>query len=245
MLGNGKSSGVINEASNLLANQNMQKAADMMQTKEYLKSRDMDDVIPTKRHLVPGNNNGPANNLNAGIPVYNPVLEKEHDREDRQLDSDDDAELEMLRERRRHAMKIQQEKQVDWQNKQHGSYREIKESDFFSTVVREKGGSDDVVLHFYHKDFEKCNIMDRHLSELAPQVMSLKFVKIDVEKSPFLVEKLRVNVLPCVVLFHNDVAVDRIIGFEDLGEDDLDQNALRERILTGVKKNPADDVATF
>lgn len=243
MLGNGKSSGVINEASNLLANQNMQKAADMMQTKEYLRNRDMDDVIPTKRHLL--GNNGPARDLNAGIPVYDPKAEKADDREDRQLDSDDDAELEMLRERRRQVFKVQQIKQSEYINKQHGSYREIKEGDFFNTVVREKGGSDDVALHFFHKDFEKCLIMDRHLSELAPQLMSIKFAKIDVDKCPFLVERLRVNVLPCVLLFHNDVAVDRIIGFEDLGEDDLDQNALRERIISGVKKNPEDDISTF
>lgn len=39
----------------------------------------------------------------------------------------------------------------------------------------------------------------------------------NVENAPFLVTKLKVQVLPCVLAFVNGVSVDRIVGFEGLG----------------------------
>jgi len=39
----------------------------------------------------------------------------------------------------------------------------------------------------------------------------------NVENAPFLVVKLKVQVLPCVLAFVNGVSVDRIVGFEGLG----------------------------
>jgi alkyl hydroperoxide reductase subunit AhpC len=41
----------------------------------------------------------------------------------------------------------------------HGEYREIKEEDFLKEVT----ASEWVVVHFYHKDFTRCKIMDKHL----------------------------------------------------------------------------------
>ena len=231
MLGSGKSRGVVNEASNHLANKNLGKAADYMQTKEYQRTRDMNDVIPTHAREVKK-----ETNPGAGLATFNPDAEKMQDRRERQLDDDDDDdELEFLRERRMVAMKHLAQKEQVWRSKQHGQYREIGQDDFFATVVREKGGSDDVAVHFYHKDFERCKILDRHLSDLAQNFLSVKLVKIDVEKSPFLVEKLKVTVLPCIVLFHNDVAVDRIIGFDDLGGDGFSLTELRDRIEAGLR----------
>jgi thioredoxin-like negative regulator of GroEL len=42
-------------------------------------------------------------------------------------------------------------------------------------------------------------------------------LKINVENAPFLVTKLKIQVLPCVLAFVNGVSVDRIVGFEGLG----------------------------
>lgn len=38
----------------------------------------------------------------------------------------------------------------------------------------------------------------------------------NVDNAPFLVVKLKVQVLPCVICFVNGVSVDRIVGFEGL-----------------------------
>jgi len=45
-------------------------------------------------------------------------------------------------------------------------------------------------------------------------------VKIDVTNAPFLVTKLKVQVLPCVLSFIDGVNKDRILGFEGLGRGD-------------------------
>lgn len=47
-----------------------------------------------------------------------------------------------------------------------------------------------------------------------------RFVKIDVTNAPFLVTKLKVQVLPCVLSFIDGVNKDRILGFEGLGRGD-------------------------
>lgn len=55
----------------------------------------------------------------------------------------------------------------------------------------------------------------------------------NVENAPFLVTKLKIQVLPCVVAFVDGVSVDRIVGFEGLGfgEDDFKTKDLEGRLL--------------
>ena len=55
---------------------------------------------------------------------------------------------------------------------------------------------------------------------LAPKHFDTRFLKISVENAPFLVTKLKVKVLPCVISFVDGLGVDRIIGFEGLGHGD-------------------------
>lgn len=244
MLGSGKSSGMINEATNLKANENLTATIEEMETKAYQKTRDLNDVIPTHRHEV-----AQASKRVDNTKVFDPTAEKAAEKWDRQhdegaepasaaalLEDDDDEELAFLRQRRMGALKQLQEKEVTWRQKQHGQYREISQDDFFNIVVREKGGSEDVAVHFYHKDFERCKLMDRYLQDLAPAMMAVKLVKIDAERAPFLIQRLKITMLPCVLLFHNDVNVDRIVGFDGCGENgDIDPAMLRVRIENGLK----------
>jgi thiol-disulfide isomerase/thioredoxin len=226
MLGRGKSSGVINEATNQHTNEKLTAAVDEMKTKEYQKQRERDttDVIPTHRHLV----------KKAAVKSGDEHLEVFTNDKTGDSGSDDDFDLEAIRAARANAIKKEQSKMSEWRQKQHGSYREIGEGDFFTTVVKEKGGSEHVVVHFYHDDFERCKIMDRHLLDLAHRIMPVRFVKVNAATSPFLIEKLKITMLPCLFLFANDIAVDRVLGFEDFGDEDLDPEMLRHRIETGL-----------
>ena len=100
----------------------------------------------------------------------------------------------------------------------YGEYREIDESEFLNTLLK----NEKVVCHFYHKEFEKCKIMDKHLIEVAFAHPETLFVKIDAEKSPFFCTKLGIQVLPTVLLSNNGKVFERIIGFEGLeGYDDF------------------------
>lgn len=55
----------------------------------------------------------------------------------------------------------------------------------------------------------------------------------NVENAPFLVVKLQVKVLPCVLAFVDGVSVDRIIGFEGIGytENTFKTSDLEKRLL--------------
>ena len=90
------------------------------------------------------------------------------------------------------------------------------------------------VVHFYKPDFNRCRIMDGHIEALAPIHLSTRFLKIDVEHAPFLVTKLNIKVLPCVIAFVEGVSADRIVGFEGLGfSGDSFKTAELEKRLVG------------
>merc|ERR1711948_203032 len=110
----------------------------------------------------------------------------------------DDDDLEALRARRRQQMKEAHEKRLKHQALGHGSYDEIVEEEFLKTVT----ASQRCVVHFYHKSFEKCKIMDMHMLRCARKFFGTRFVKLDAEKAPFFVEKLKIRTLPCCVVFN-------------------------------------------
>ncbi|KZT51268.1 thioredoxin-like protein [Calocera cornea HHB12733] len=100
---------------------------------------------------------------------------------------------------------------------QYGRYMELTEE---KEVIHTSAKEPRVVIHFYHKDFRRCKIMDQHLSSLAPKYFHTRFLRVLVENVPFLVDKLRIQVLPCVVCFVEGVTKDRLVGFEELGNGD-------------------------
>ncbi|RMJ24465.1 NTP binding protein, partial [Aspergillus sp. HF37] len=73
------------------------------------------------------------------------------------------------------------------------------------------------VVHFAHPDFARCAVMDEHLRTLAARHYDVRFARVDVQNTPFVVEKLSIKVLPCVVGFCGGVGVERVVGFEGLG----------------------------
>uniref|UniRef100_A0A7N0TMZ9 Thioredoxin domain-containing protein n=1 Tax=Kalanchoe fedtschenkoi TaxID=63787 RepID=A0A7N0TMZ9_KALFE len=140
----------------------------------------------------------------------------------------DDPELEKLHADRIAALKKEAEKRQALQRKGHGEYREITEGDFLGEVT----GSELVICHFYHREFYRCKIMDKHLKALASKHVDTKFVKLDAENAPFFVTKLGIKMLPCIVLFRKGVAIDIVVGFQDLGsKDDFTTRSL-EILLT-------------
>lgn len=93
------------------------------------------------------------------------------------------------------------------------------------------------VVHFAHPDFARCGVMDEHLRALAARHYEVRFARVDVQNTPFVVEKLSIKVLPCVVGFCGGVGVERVVGFEGLGaggKDGTDQFSslvLEKRLL--------------
>ncbi|TYJ53694.1 hypothetical protein B9479_005661 [Cryptococcus floricola] len=87
------------------------------------------------------------------------------------------------------------------------------------------------LINFFHPDFKRCEIMDRKLAELAPSYPHTLFLKASVDNVPFLVSKMAIKVLPCVMCYVDGRAVDRLIGFEELGQtDNFSTKALEFRL---------------
>lgn len=117
----------------------------------------------------------------------------------------------------------------------YGQYRDIIETEFLDTMLK----NNKVVCHFYHNDFERCKIMDKHLKIIAEQHPETLFVRINADKTPFFTVKLGIKVLPTVILFVDGKALERIIGFEELGmKDDFPTINLTRKLVKAKMIEP-------
>ena len=124
--------------------------------------------------------------------------------------------------------KTEQKLRFEMERLGHGSYSSIAEEDFLSAVT----SSHTCVVHFSLDEYERCKILDKHLQSLSQKYFQTRFMKANAPDLPFFTEKLNVKVLPCLILFKNGVAFDRIVGFEDFGnKDDYKTMALEKRLL--------------
>lgn len=156
------------------------------------------------------------------------LVEEQLDAELEKLEKMDEDDLEKLKERRLEALKKAQKQKQEWLSKGHGEYREIpSEKDFFSEVKESKN----VVCHFYRDSTFRCTILDKHLCALAKKHLETKFIKLNVEKAPFLTERLRIKVLPTMALVKDGKTKDYVVGFADLGNtDDFSTEMLEWRL---------------
>lgn len=77
------------------------------------------------------------------------------------------------------------------------------------------------VVHFFHPDFARCSVMDRHCEQIASKHSEhgdadVAFARVDVRNAPFVVEKLGIRVLPAVLGFSKGVVKGRVTGFEGI-----------------------------
>ncbi|TNN28570.1 Thioredoxin domain-containing protein 9 [Liparis tanakae] len=145
------------------------------------------------------------------------MVEEKVDAELSKLNEMDEDDLERLKEKRLEALKKAQKQKQEWLSKGHGEYREISsEKDFFGEVKESKN----VVCHFYRSSTFRCKIVDKHLAILSKKHVETKFIKLNVDKAPFLTEKLRVKIIPTLALLIDGKTKDFVVGFADLGNTD-------------------------
>uniref|UniRef100_V5HU15 Thioredoxin domain-containing protein 9 n=1 Tax=Ixodes ricinus TaxID=34613 RepID=V5HU15_IXORI len=164
------------------------------------------------------------------------MLDAEIDKLEKMADDD----LEGLRQRRLDAMKRLEKKKREWLSKGHGEYSELSsEPEFFEACKR----SENVVVHFYRGSTFRCKIVDKHLDILAKKHLETRFLKISVDKAPFLCERMKIRVLPTIVLFKDFVSKDMIVGFDSLGgTDDFSTEMMEWRIARAGILNYAGDL---
>ncbi|KAJ4478258.1 thioredoxin-like protein [Lentinula aciculospora] len=163
-------------------------------------------------------------------------------RHEQEEDADDDdalfAELEeeiendsnsTMREQGLEMLRREMERMREMKQSQYGTYNEVTDE---KEVVRITAHEPRCVVHFYHPNFKRCEIMDKHLATIAKKYFNTRFFRVFVENIPWLVEKLSIKVLPCVICFVKGVTRDRLIGFEELGNNDAFTTAALELRLS-------------
>ena len=99
------------------------------------------------------------------------------------------------------------------------------------------------VVHFFHKDFQRCKIMEMHLKILCQQFPQTQFLCMNAEKSLFFVNKLSIRSLPTLCIFIDGVLKDKMLGFEGLSGDEFLTWELAAKLSqSGVIENPREKI---
>ncbi|KAJ9627314.1 hypothetical protein H2203_003776 [Taxawa tesnikishii (nom. ined.)] len=175
------------------------------------------------------------------MPALDPTVAAVLDRNPTTTDSDDedalisaleedDSSLNAFREQRLQQLHSEFTRAKAQRNSDYGTYIVVKDE---KAVMDITTSARFCVVHFMKPDFNRCRIMDQKLEALAPKHFDTRFLAIDVENAPFLVNKLKIQVLPCVICFMDGVGKDRILGFEGLGRkpDSFTLQELEARLL--------------
>ncbi|KAF2004409.1 thioredoxin-like protein [Amniculicola lignicola CBS 123094] len=160
---------------------------------------------------------------------------------------EDDDELDAFREQRLQQLHAEYDKARRLRENNHGTYVEVKDEKALMDITT---STKLCVVHFFKPDFNRCRIMDGHLESLAPAHYEARLLRINVDNCPFLVTKMKIQVLPCVIAFIDGVSVDRIIGFEGLGRSpdnfttrDLEARLINAEVFVRPKVSKEDEMA--
>jgi hypothetical protein len=125
---------------------------------------------------------------------YKQAKKDEENAEDFPEIEESDSEEERIMQKELMKRKEHMDKIIEKENKKklmkYGSYKDIIETEFLDTMLK----NENVVCHFYHNDFERCKIMDKHLKIIAETHPDTLFVRINADKTPFFTTKLQIQV---------------------------------------------------
>jgi hypothetical protein len=88
----------------------------------------------------------------------------------------DDPDLERLHGERLAKLREAREKRAVLERLGHGVYEEVSEASLLEISTT----TDRVVAHFWHPEFERCKIVDKHLEALAAKFFHTRFIKVQV-----------------------------------------------------------------
>mmetsp|Transcript_23726 Transcript_23726/g.32381 ORF Transcript_23726/g.32381 Transcript_23726/m.32381 type:complete len:202 (+) Transcript_23726:89-694(+) len=140
-------------------------------------------------------------------------MEKAIDDEIDRLDNLDEGDYAELRRQRIHQMRKEAEDKENWKREGHGKLCELdNEKEFFGIVK----GTTRVVALFVRKSNLHADQLRQHLSIIAEHHLETRFVFLDAEKCPFLVERLKIWMIPSMVLVINQKTNHTVCGLDEL-----------------------------
>mmetsp|Transcript_71665 Transcript_71665/g.221661 ORF Transcript_71665/g.221661 Transcript_71665/m.221661 type:complete len:185 (-) Transcript_71665:308-862(-) len=142
--------------------------------------------------------------------------EAELDEELARLDAIKEDDIEEIRRKRLEQMKASHADRRSKLAAGHGEYEMIDEKEFFDVAKQ----SDKIVVHFWRESTWRCEIMDKHLKQLAQKHWGTRFVKLNAEKAQYLAERLHIWVLPSLVCCKGGKTDHTIVGFSEFATGD-------------------------
>lgn len=170
-------------------------------------------------------------------------VEEKLDAEMKELDNLQDDDIERIRQKRLVEMKKLQDVRNVWRRNGHGQLNEISsDKDIFEEIK----GSKKLVVHFYTNTTIRCKILDEHLETLAKKHLETKFLRLNVDKSDRIVQRLNIRVIPTLAFVKDGKTDGYMRGFDDVGGiDDFSTEMLEWRLgkaeiinYKGDKKTP-------
>lgn len=155
--------------------------------------------------------------------------EAELDDQIRELDCLNVDDLEEIRRKRLEQMKSSHRTFQQKMASGHGEYDLIEEKEFFDVAKR----TDLMVVHFFRPSTWRCEVMDKHLRQLCQKHWKTRFLKINAEKSSYLVERMHIWCLPSLVLCLNGKTEHTVVGFSEFRDGD---EATTEEVEALLKK---------
>lgn len=156
--------------------------------------------------------------------------------------------LEVLRQKRKLELQKKMRKEADMRQMGHGSYRELTDTKEFFAAAKKSAR---MIVHFFRGVTPRCEIVDAHFEKLAHKHVGCRFVKLNAEKNPYLVEKFGIILLPTMVLIKDGKTDHAIHGFDEFGGTDDFSTEVVEVVLAGhdmidprdVNLDAIDDIA--
>ena len=171
------------------------------------------------------------------------AMEEKLDAEMKELDNLEDDDIERIRAKRLLEMKKLQDVRNDWLRNGHGKLNEISSD---KDLIEEAKGAKKLVVHFYRNTTMRCKILDEHLKTLSKKHVETKFLKLDVDKCDWIVQRLNIRIIPTLAFVKDGKTEGYMRGFDDVGGvDDFSTEMLEWRLgvadiinYKGDKKNP-------
>lgn len=169
-------------------------------------------------------------------------VEEQVDAAIEKLDNLEVNDLAEIIRKRKAALKKQIKQKQQWIDSGHGEYTQLmSERELFDAGKK----SERVVLHCFRRTTMRCAVVDKHLGLLAKKHIETKFCSLDVEKAPFICSRLKIRIIPTIVLCKSGQVVDYIVGFDELGgEDDFSTEVLEWRLAKSEMINYDGDLST-
>lgn len=164
--------------------------------------------------------------LEASAQIISNVVDQEISRLDNILENED--ELKKIRMERLAQLRKEQDSKNKWKANGHGVMKDLRdERDFFRAVE----SSERVVAVFSLASNKHGAKLCEHLQVIATHHLETCFLKLDAAASPFLTDKLKIQIVPSVVLIKNGQAIHTLLGLSELSASGEYQTWELERLL--------------